>query len=383
MTPNPESPAFIVNEVPQCASESALKISKLYKSVKSLVNRFNGLLRLESFGLIYNTYTGIAQIRVVYVDSNGNKHINTIASVTAKSIGLFYLFEPSFPKDLEIRFYRSFAELLMVKLWAIGINSELNNCDRGLTIDICEDDIVSALRELINITDNNQPTIDWLLSDEPVWNYRPTLSDLESILPRLREEAESNRWRDITPENFIIEKGADHALIVLRYIEPRICQMTFQLGLKSNSFASEAGDKFIECYYDFSILSNDKEIIDYYKAEHKDFIEYANAVLKIPFNYHTMYFQGEDGFEIAMYREYGFQKFCLMLDFMISWKYEYIASTQLITSSMSDKIKHLEKIFETDMTIQENEPRGLFIGGFYQTEENYESDFIDSEDCPF
>lgn len=187
---------------------------------------------------------------------------------------------------------------------------------------------------MLDIVTNNIKPIDWFLSKEPVWQLYRTYYDLCKILPLLQEEASKSRWKDVVPENFRLVRNNDYALICLDYTDNRNYTMQFRLGMTKTGFAAERTDKFMDMFYRFENHAPNEELREYFDKENREFSKIANIILEIPFSWKALLFHSDDGFYINTYRENAFQKYCLMLDWIIPFKNRYEATELYFTPEL-------------------------------------------------
>lgn len=234
---------------------------------------------------------------------------------------------------------------------------------------------------MLDIVTNNIKPIDWFLSKEPVWQFYRTYYDLCKMLPLLQKEAAKGRWKDVKPENFRLIRNIDCALICLDYTDNSNYVMQFRVGMTKNGFAAERTDKFMDMFYRFDNHAQSESFRSYLDNENKEFSRIANIILEMPFSWKTLLFHSDDGFYINTYREYAFQKYCLMLDCILPFIDRYEATDIYIAPEILEKKKELEKALSTDLEIsKEQDPDLIFSHGhFIEIPREEES----PEDCPF
>lgn len=382
MTPDPNSPCFISHEIPDSASESALRIKDISELLRANLSALVWLgINEKNLVLTFNTYTGDATVDICFTDANNHTHHFYVKSMgyTRNQVVCEYLFEGSF--NAEVVSFRSYAEWLMLQLWQFEIGVELCNCDRGLTVSVSPEKAYDIITKMLDIVTNNIKSIEWFLSGEPVWQFYRTYYELQKMLPLLQEEAAKERWRDVRPEHFRLIRNTDCALICLDYTDNRNYSMQFRVGMKKGGFGAERTDKFMDMFYEFESYSQYEEVRKYFEKENREFSEIANAILEIPFSWKTLLFHSSEGLYINTYREYAFQKFCLMLDIILPFKDKYEATEVFIAPEILEKKKELEIALSVDLEIsKEQEPDLVFSHGHY-IETPIEEDLPD--DCPF
>lgn len=237
------------------------------------------------------------------------------------------------------------------------------------------------MSKMLDIVTNNIKSIDWFLSKESVWQFYRTYYDLCKMLPLLQEEAAKGRWKDVRPENFRLVRNADYALICLDYTDNRNYTMQFRLGMTKTGFAADRTDKFMDMFYHFENHAPTKDLRDYFDKENREFSEIANIMLEIPFSWKALLFHSDDGFYINTYRENAFQKYCMMLDWIIPFKNRYEATELYISPELLETKKQLEASLSTELEITKEQDADLIFthGQFIGTPMVEDS----PNDCPF
>lgn len=380
MTPNPDSPKFIRHEIPDDTSIEALKLRDAYRLLESnVLAQVWQPVTTDCISLEYNTYDGHVCIMVSFTDSNKHSHSFSIKFHETGTTFCEYLFEGAM--DASVAIFRSYAEWLMLQLWQFEIDAELCHCDRGLKISVSVDQAYDVMSKMLDIVTNNIKPINWFLSQEPVWQFCRTYYDLCKMLPLLQEEAAKGRWKDVRPENFRLIRNTDCALICLDYTDNNNYVMQFRVGMTKNGFAAERTDKFMDMFYRFDNHAQSESLRLYLDKENREFSRITNIILEMPFSWKTLLFHSDDGFYINTYREYAFQKYCLMLDCVLPFIDIYEATDIYIAPEILEKKKELEKALSTELEIsKEQEPDLIFSHGHF-IETPMEEDC--SEDCPF
>ena len=91
--------------------------------------------------------------------------------------------------------------------------------------------------------------------------------------------------------------------------------------------------------YSFESISNNSEVKEYYDNENVEFCKTANVVMDLLTTWKALHFYGENNIYINTYRKHAFQKFCLLLDCLLSLKDGHEAKKLLITSDIRKKKK--------------------------------------------
>lgn len=392
MTPNPNSPRFISNEIPSSASSEMKKFADYLTGLRRSTadGRWNGITS-DNFSLEYNSYDNSVQLRFTYNDTNDHLHIVTARLVTGTYYGStrfakcewLYMFEGG-TFNRNVCTIRSFAESLMLKLWDAGVDVELCNCDRGLKYTSDIDSVLSIFDKTINALVNNIKPMDWFYIDEPIWKLRKSYFFLTEILSKIQVEADKGRWPEVSSKNFRLLRDNNQAYLVISYVDNGIYDMTFKVGLEIGGFDPETTGDWFECIYEFRTTTSDNEVKEYFINEQKEFYKVASSILDAV-SYKMLFFHGDDknSFSIVVEKEYTLQKFCLMLDILLPLKNKYEASHQLITKNILMQKEAMEKLLDTKMEIVEsNEPEFPFTHGSFISFED-EQEMICYDDCPF
>lgn len=383
MYPNPNSPDFLRHEIPDYASSEALKLSNVFDLIKADIwackwhNTKSDCLSLE-----YNTYDGRVCFKVYFTDQNNHTHTFAITYLGfGKRVLCNYLFEGSIGGPSLT--FRSYAEWLMLQMWKLGIDVELEHCSRGLSVTTPIDEAYNVFTQMLNIVDNNIKPIDWFLSKEKIWHFKWTYMKLNELLPHIKDEAAKGRWKDIKPQNFRLIRGEDYAYIDLEYTDDTNYIMYFRVGMSKESFAFNSIGTHMTLEYYFKNISKDRRSRSYFKKENKKFIKFANIMLEITFSWETLFIRSEDDFSIICSIESVFQKFCLMLDFIIPYKDQYQATNPYLTPEQYNAKKKLESSLSTKLKLSEKQaPELIFTYGHF-FEEHIAQESKPNEDLPF
>jgi len=335
MTPNPKDPRFILHDVPNGASENVVHLFEEYQTLKWLAQQENWSgVKAENVIFEYSTYDSTAEILIKFYDKNTHSHNIKVAFYgddISTTCWVSYLFKADnfFEKHLSVQ---SFAEYLMIQLWDYGIDADLCDCDWGLEFTSSVDTIAQNVNILINAIVSSIKPIEWFYSDETIWKFYPIHSHLLRILPEIKNEAESGRWKKVKPENFAILRDKSQAYIVLTYQEAGIYDMTFKVGFDENGFDPDVSGEWFSCEYNFKIHSSNQEVSDYYLNEQKACCKLASTILDIiSYNSLFAYDQEDTALTLLVKREWALQKYCQMLDVVLPILFKHEASKSLIT----------------------------------------------------
>lgn len=382
MTPNPELPQFIRHELPE-PSEKHIQICHDVYNLLSANIQAHVWPNLSPADLTveYNTRTGRITISIHLIDKNNHNHWFICEYTFENGLGCEYRFDPIFSED--VRYYRLYAEWLMTQLWDFGYDSMLQDCDTGLWLQANDKTAYDIIQKMLDIVTNNIKPIEWFLDTTPSWKYEPTYNTLVQMLPMLRDETYANRWKDVGPDNFVLEKGKDKALITLEYTDDANYVMRFGIGLYDGAFSAERPDKYIDMFYDFKSLSESEEVKSYYQKQNLEFSKYANAILEAPFHWKSILFHDEDSFYIHTFRNMAFQKFCLMLDCILPLKDLFRAEEPLITSEIMRTKEKLEEVLSSSLEITaEDDSLEVFAKGHFKTKPHQQPK-EENEEYPF
>lgn len=384
MTPDPNSPVFIQHHIPKDVPEYIKQFEDIYSLLRTNIEALVWQpINDNDISLEYNTYTAVATIEIRLTDKNAHTHRLRLVGQTNCACGeeVHCEYEHEGVFDEPVIFYRSYVEWLMLELWREGFEASLCNCDKGLEINCEPKDGSKLMSFLLDTVTSNIKPIEWFLSDEPIWQFYTTYNDLRLILVKLQDEAGNDRWKGVKPENFILTRAENHAVIYLEYSDDINYKMRFRLGLTKTSFAANAPDKFMDMSYSFESISNNSEVKEYYDNENVEFCKTANVVMDLLTTWKALHFYGENNVYINTYRKHAFQKFCLLLDCLLSLKDGHEAKKLLITSDIRKKKEKLEAILGTEMIITEDEDdKHIFANGHFYSDQI----IIDEDiDCPF
>lgn len=370
MTPDPNSPIFIKHEVPEHASDEAKVLAKVFSFIKNEAreNKWHGITE-DDVSLGYNTQTSLLTIEVRYTDPIGIlhkcfiKHLDgDLGYIKTNLVWCEYLFEGGDNLGYAM-VIKSFAELIMLKLWKEKLDAELEKCDRGLRIKASMNNVYPIFCKLLGIvTANNKPK-EWYCDGEPVWLFRQTHGFISKLSGPVKAEANSNRWKDIEGCNFYIMRCENYAYLCLDYLKEDEYEQRIRIGLDSDSFAYP--EKHVECNYEFEILTKDQELRDYLERQHREFIAFVNNILGIVFTHNALFIRGEEDFKIVLLKSFAFQKICLLLDIFLPLKDGYPVSEPFMSSNLHNAIAQLEKTLGGELKV-ENRSEKLFAGGHFK-----------------
>lgn len=226
MTPYPNSPIFIQNEVPEYACENAHKLTEIVKTLREDIvhSKWKGINE-KDLSLTYNTYNGETKIQITFTDNNFHIHIFTMQLVPDNGFGygedsfrILYSFKGEFSE--ETISVRSFAEYIAVHLEWEAFEPELTDCSKGLIIPCKIEHSYEGICRIIDITLSKLKPIEWFNSKElnPMC-YSELLNHFSEVLSQLQDEAKKGRWDGITMDSIKLEsyKDENECSILLEY----------------------------------------------------------------------------------------------------------------------------------------------------------------------
>lgn len=373
MTPNPNSPAFIIHEVPQYACDSAQRIAEAsYKIKQDAKNgRWNGIT--DDIKLEYNTYDGCIKVEAKLIDTNHHNHYFTIQFLPDNGFGdgtdylyLKYLFEGEF--DENVLSVRSFAEYLATYLEWESFEPELINCDRGILIPIHMNCVYEGFSKLLDITLAKLKPLEWFSSKEiQVNSYNDAKSHFSKVLSLLKKEAETGRWNGITSECISLKDYDDNneCSILLKYKVDEVWEWLIYINAvwyNSNVDLSCC----MSCYPNYKLSNGIQQKLD---AQFKEFLESlpsAKGHLWIGGG------RGEHSLGIQFFHiEDSFDLFCNLLDEItaqIGRTKFYLSSPSIIlTEEMETMKKQLEESLQTTLSLvtEEDEINKKLNNGYF------------------
>lgn len=353
-----KDPRFISHDVPKGAPKHIETLYEEYQTVQCLAKQENWKgVRPENVVFEYNTNNNTAEILFKFIDKNQHTH-NIIVSFDGDSVSATCWFSYLFKADNfdeNALTVQSFAECLMVQLWDCGIDADLCECDWGLEFPSSIGEVALNMNTLVNAIVSSIKPMEWFYSDGTIWKFSSIHSHLLKILPQLRQEAETGRWKFVKSENFTLLRDKTQAYIVLTYQESGIFDMTFKVGFNENGFDPDVSGKWFTCEYDFNIRTQEDDIKDYYMSEQKEFCKIASVILDWT-SYNSLFAYDDDltALTLLVSQKWAFHKYCLMLDIMIPLLSKYKASKLLVTKKVLEQKAKLESLLHTEMVIVED-----------------------------
>lgn len=333
-------------------------------------------------GVYYNTCLKIFKLEVMLDDINEHTHILQCAltpkSSTPQSIADFdhtlrYDFHGEFDgRQLGVK---SFAEVVMKRLWEFGVESELCNCSKSVTISTEQSDIFFSMKSALEAIITEIKPIGWFYCLEPQeWKFKGVFDGLNALYQKVKTEC--SRWRNVAPKNFIFDYfNDDEVKLSLVYTDDVDYEMTFSIGLSEHDLSTIANSMSeLVIKYEFRNLVKETdgplEYAEYIDMQNRRMVESFCEVFSKVFSYKSRFIPGEDDFQILINNIDVYQKFYLFLDMIIPLKDEYRADKPYNTKKINNVIDQLNSQFDALFKIDER----IFRNGFYR---------IDEQDCPF
>lgn len=360
MTPSPNSPAFIIHEVPQYACDSAQKIAEAYYKIKQDAKngRWNGIT--DDIKLEYNTYDGCIKVEAKLIDTNHHNHYFTIQFLPDNGFGdgtdylyLKYLFEGEF--DENVLSVRSFAEYLSTYIEWEGFEPELFNCDRGLLMPVHINYVYEGFSKLLNITLSKLRPFEWFYSKElKADSFVDVYSHFEKALYKLKQEAERGRWQGITPKCFKIEKYNDEeCAAILKYRVDDVWEWLIHID-------AVWCDKYVEMSCNISCFPYYKLSTEMQKRLDNLFKEFLKTLSSSKVNMYVGGERGEHSLSIQYFHlEDSFEVFSNLIDELTAslgtFKFQLNEPSDNLTGKMEAMIKKLGDTLHTSLSIVSEE----------------------------
>lgn len=378
-----DSDLFWTEEIPLDKKDS---ISELY----SVCNNLNKALQLLTTSQIKRCKTGVYydtceegfKLEVILNDENEHTHILQCAltpkSSTPQSIADFdhalrYDFHGEF--DGRQLCVKSFAEVVMKRLWEFGVESELCNCSKSVTISTEQSDIFFSMKSALEAIITEIKPIGWFYClESQEWKFKGVFDGLNALYQKVKTEC--SRWRNVAPKNFIFDYfNDDEVKLSLVYTDDVDYEMTFSIGLSEHDLSTIANSiSELVIKYEFRNLVKETdgplEYAEYIDMQNRRMVESFCEVFSKVFSYKSRFIPGEDNFQILINNIDVYQKFYLFLDMIIPLKDEYRADKPYNTKKINNVIDQLNSQFDALFKIDER----IFRNGFYR---------IDEQDCPF
>ena len=373
MTPNPESPIFKQNFIPEYACANVKMLGDVFSKIKenARLGRWEGISE-NNITLEYNNYTDFTKIDTTLVDSNNHIHHFIIHLLPDNGFGdgtdylyIKYLFEGKF--DENVLSVRSFAEYLSIYLEWEGLEPKLIQCDRGIEMVGYLDHIYDQFCILVNTALSKLKPIDWFYIREP---YLSSYEDMHcyflEVFNKLTSRANLDKWSGIKSTCFKIMSDTNETSIYIEYQVDEVWRWLITLnGLWCEKYPDLSID--ISCY-PYHKLSTEIE-----KKLYALFAEFLDSLPSSKGNIWVGGGRGEHSLGIQYFHiEDSLDLFCNLLDevtsHLKSFNFYLSSPSNSPTEEMETMKIHLEKVLCTSFKIvtTEDEINRKFKNGYFK-----------------
>jgi len=374
MTPNPESPIFKQNFIPEYACENAKLLGVTFSKIKENVRlgKWHGISE-DDITLEYNNYDGCTKIEATLVDYNSHTHHFIIQLLPDNGFGdgtdylyIKYLFEGKF--DENVLSVRSFAEYILPYLEWEGLEPKLIQCDRGIEMEGYIDHIYEQFCILVNTALSKLKPIEWLYSKESlIESYNGMHSYLFEVLQGLKTKADKGSLDGIKADCFNIMSDADETSIYLEYQVDDVWKWLITInGLWCESYADLSLG--LSCYPYHKLSNEIQKKLDYLFAEFLDCLPSSKG------NIYVGGGRGEHLLSIQYFHiEDSLDLFCNLLDEITtqlkSFNFHLSSPSTTLTEEMETMKKQLKETLRTSFSLvtEEEEINKKFKNGYFKT----------------
>lgn len=350
MTPNPDSPIFIKNEVPEYACDNSKMLSQLFFRLREeiLNNRWNGLSS-ENISLNYKVWkSDVEFIEIVFNDCNKHNHHFCLQLTPDKNgfgdIGciLRYDFEGFFGGTGLV--IRSFAKYLLAYLQYEGFEPKVIDCGKALFITCPVEYAYDGMCKLIDITLSHLKPLVWFYTMKPCINtFEEACYYLAGVKSSLQLESVKGRWNNISPKCFkLVKYEAEREVsLALKYIVDDVWELSLSVDIADC-------DDYFDMFCSFRCYPNGNLSSCIKKQLNTLFAEFLNT-LKLPqgniyvgggcgkdHSVNIQYFYIEDTFGIA----------CSKLDEIVPALQNYNFQLPLKTLNLTGEIEAVKEQME-------------------------------------
>lgn len=374
MTPDPDSPIFKQNFIPEHACENAkllyLTFSKIKEDAK--LGKWQGISE-DDITLEYNNYNGCTEIEATLTDPNNHIHRFIIQLLPDNGFGdgtdylyIKYLFEGEF--DENVLSVRSFAEYILPYLEWNGLEPKLIHCDRGIEMMGYIDHIYEQFCTVINTVLSNLKPIEWFYSKEPlIESYNGMHTYLLEVLQELKTKADKGCLDGIKADCFNIMSEAGETSIYLEYQVDDVWEWLITLnGLWCESYADLSLS--LSCYPCHKLSKEKQKKLD------NLFAEFLESMPSTRGNIYVGCGRGEHSLSIQYFHiEDSLDLFCNLLDEIItqlkSFNFHLSSPSTTLTEEMETMMKQLEETLQTSFSLvtEEDEINKKFKSGYFKT----------------
>lgn len=375
MTPNPNSPAFIMNEVPEFACDSAKQVTEVYSKIKEDAKngKWKGISE-DNVSLEYNNYDESTRIEAILNDSNNHIHCFTIQLLPDNGFGdgtdylyLKYQFDGVFDEnELPVR---SFTEYLFVYLEWEGFNPLLIHCGKGIDWLTTTDRVYYEFCKLIDSTISKLKPLDWFFTKEP---YLKSYEDMHyyflKILSMLKSRADYGKWYGLKANciEIISDKTTGETSIYTVYIVDDVWKWQIHVdGVWCDKYADLSCG--IACFPHYKLSTKMQKKLD---NLFKEFLE------SLSISKGNMYVGGERGEHILSIQyfhiEDSLEVFCSLIDEVTtqlkSFNFHLSSPSTILTDEMETIKKQLEESLNTSLSVitEEDEINRKLNTGYFK-----------------
>lgn len=376
MTPNSNSPEFIMHEVPDRACEASKQVSRIFSQLKEdIINNRWYYITKDDISLTYNIYDEITEVVVILRDMNN--HLHNFKMQLLPDNGWekppIDLFELSYSHDRNsnnnsnsrsfvnyLSDYLSFEDLEITPfLHPYTVKNDVEKyiiqCTEGLTIKCDIDFAYSTFCKLIDITISHLKPLAWFYTKEPnIKNFKSLYYYLAGVKSRLQLECSNGRWDKIDPECFkieIYEEEKEAALHVL-YIVDDVWDIALSVSVAQC-------DGYFDLFCTFNCYLNDNLSDEIKRQLDTLFVEFLSTLKTAQWN---VYVGAREDHSISiqyLYIEDTFDLFCKMLDEIIpalqSFNFQLPLHPIKLTGKLGAIKEQMETAFNTSFEVETEE----------------------------
>lgn len=351
MTPNPNSPQFLIHEVPDYACDNSKLLSSYYSRLVEDIRhgKWQGI-SISDIALTYNTYDGCTEVSIVFRDRNNHAHHfimqlvpdNGFWDIEDDSFRLIYLFDGKFDENaLSIR---SFAKYLSIYLEFEGFEPTLIQCDKGLDIPCSVESAYGGICKLIDITQSQIKPLVWFYAKQlKIKTFDGMCYYLAGIKSTLQLECCNGRWDKVAPECFKLEIYKEEKEVALQVAY--IVDDVWELSLSANAAQYEGYFDLsctFNCYPETNLSDEVKRKLDGLFADFLSTLKIAKGNRYIGcgdrrnHSINIQYFHIEDTFDL----------FCEMLDEIVPAIQNYTFRLPLQPINLTEEIEAIKEQME-------------------------------------
>lgn len=375
MTPNPESPIFKQNFIPEYACENAKLLGVTFSKIKenTRLGKWQGISE-DDISLDYNNYDGCTKIETILVDFNNHTHHFIIQLFPDNGFGdgtdylyIKYLLEGIF--DENVLSIRSFAEYLSTYLEWEGFEPILIHCGKEIEWLTSIDWVYRDFCKLVDSTISKLKPLDWFFSKEPcLKSYEDMHYYFLKTLSKLKSRADNGMWNGIKANCFKITSGKPSAetSIYLVYKVDDVWEWQIHIdGVWCDRFADLSYG--VSCYPYYKLSTEMQKKLDNLFAEFLDSLPSSKG------NIYVGGGRGEHSLSIQYFHiEDSFDLFCNLIGevtaHLKSFNFHLSSSSTIFTEEIETMKKQLEQSLKTSFSIvtEEDEINKKFKNGYFK-----------------